>query len=244
MKEITTILQYPRARAIQLPIVISCFTSDTSLPFLLVTCYIMFLIEFKSIFPFNYIITNSLKSIKIFRMAVEKEHRGIPKAIFLEDVDSYMSSTTPEKVAADVLKDFDEQLQKYKYMELNLMQRKKRLRAQVPDIEKTLEIVQHMLLKKVEFKTHFMLSDQVHAVATVPPTDEVFLWLGANVMLEYTIEEAVTLLTKNLNTATVNADQLEDDLGYLSNQITTMEVNMARVYNWDFKRRKAAGPKA
>ena len=174
---------------------------------------------------------------------VDREHRGIPQAVFLEDVDSYMSSTTPEKNAAAVLKDFDEQLQKYKYMELNLLQRKKRLRAQVPDIEKTLEIVQHMLKKEEEFQTHFMLSDQVHALATVPPTDKVFLWLGANVMLEYTIDEAIALLTKNLNTATVNADQLEDDLGYLSNQITTMEVNMARVYNWDFKRRKAAADK-
>lgn len=174
---------------------------------------------------------------------VEKEHRGIPRAVFLEDVDGYMNATTPEKNATAVLKDFDEQLQKYKYMELNLVQRKKRLRAQVPDIEKTLEIVNHMLQKKEEFQTHFMLSDQVHALATVPPTDKVFLWLGANVMLEYTIDEAVVLLTKNLNTATVNADQLEDDLGYLSNQITTMEVNMARVYNWDFKRRKALSEK-
>ena len=47
----------------------------------------------------------------------------------------------------------------------------------------------------------------------------VCLWLGANVMLEYDIEEAIILLTKNLNTANVNGDQLEDDLGYLSNQV-------------------------
>ena len=172
-----------------------------------------------------------------------KEHRGIPKAIFLEDVDGYMSTAQPQRSAAEVLKEFDEQLQKYKYMELNLLQRKKRLKGQVPDIEKTLEIVQHMLKKKEEIQTHFMLSDQVHALATVPPTDTVCLWLGANVMLEYSIEEAVALLTKNLNTATVNAEQLDDDLGYLSNQITTMEVNMARVYNWDFKRRKAMAEK-
>ena len=51
------------------------------------------------------------------------DHRGIPQAIFLEDVDGYMSSTEPAKTAQDVLRDFDEQLQKYKFMELNLMQR-------------------------------------------------------------------------------------------------------------------------
>lgn len=167
----------------------------------------------------------------------DKEHRGIPQSLFLEDVDGYMAEG--DRNAKTVLRDFDEQLQKYKYMELNLLQRKKRLRAQVPDIEKTLDIVQHMLKKKEKFDTHFMLSDQVHALATVPPTDRVYLWLGANTMLEYSIDEAMTLLSKNLKTAVVSADQLEDDLGYLSNQITTMEVNMARVYNWDFKRRKA-----
>ena len=175
--------------------------------------------------------------------AAVKEHHGIPKAIFLEDVDGYMTEDAKEKTATTVLQNFDEQLQKYKYMELNLVQRKKRLRAQIPDIEKTLEIVEHMLKKKEEFQTHFLLSDQVHAVARVPPTEKVFLWLGANTMLEYSIEEAVTLLSKNLNTAVVNAGQLDEDLEYLSNQITTMEVNMARVYNWDFKRRKAAAEK-
>ena len=31
----------------------------------------------------------------------------------------------------------------------------------------------------------------------VPPTDKVCLWLGANVMLEYTLDDAEVLLKKN-----------------------------------------------
>ena len=41
----------------------------------------------------------------------------------------------------------------------------------MPDIEKTLEIVKYMMKTKEEFEAHFMLSDQVHAKATIPPTD-------------------------------------------------------------------------
>lgn len=40
----------------------------------------------------------------------------------------------------------------------------------------------------------FAISDQAYAKAKVPITDSVNLWLGANVMLEYPLEEAKALL--------------------------------------------------
>lgn len=61
----------------------------------------------------------------------------------------------------------------------------------------------------------------------------------ANVMLEYSVAEADELLSKNLTTATKNLRQADQDLDFLRDQITTTEVNMARVYNWDVKRRQA-----
>jgi hypothetical protein len=57
-------------------------------------------------------------------------------------------------------------------------------------------------------------------------------------MLEYPISEAEQLLTKNFETATKNLQQIETDLDFLRDQITTTEVNMARVYNWDVKKRQ------
>ncbi|XP_030887750.1 prefoldin subunit 3 [Leptonychotes weddellii] len=86
-------------------------------------------------------------------------------------------------------------------------------------------------------ETRFLLADNLYCKASVPPTDKVCLWLGANVMLEYDIDEAQALLEKNLSTATKNLDSLEEDLDFLRDQFTTTEVNMARVYNWDVKRR-------
>jgi hypothetical protein len=58
-------------------------------------------------------------------------------------------------------------------------------------------------------------------------------------MLEYPISEAEQLLTKNFETATKNLLQIDTDLDFLRDQITTTEVNMARVYNWDVKKRQS-----
>ncbi|CAL8241401.1 unnamed protein product [Merluccius merluccius] len=171
--------------------------------------------------------------------ATKKKHLGIPEAIFVEDVDSFMK--LPENESADaVLRKLDEQYQKYKYMEVNLAQKKLRLKSQIPQIKQTLEILRHMQKKKETtepMQTHFLLADNVYCKASVPPTDKVCLWLGANVMLEYDIDEAQALLEKNLTTASRNLDSLEEDLDFLRDQFTTTEVNMARVYNWDVKRR-------
>uniref|UniRef100_A0A8C6FM05 Prefoldin subunit 3 n=1 Tax=Moschus moschiferus TaxID=68415 RepID=A0A8C6FM05_MOSMO len=156
-----------------------------------------------------------------------------------EDVDSFMKQ--PGNETADiVLKKLDEQYQKYKFMELNLAQKKRRLKSQIPEIKQTLEILKYMQKKKEStssLETRFLLADNLYCKASVPPTDKVCLWLGANVMLEYDIDEAQALLEKNLLTATKNLDSLEEDLDFLRDQFTTTEVNMARVYNWDVKRR-------
>uniref|UniRef100_A0A8C5S6P4 Prefoldin subunit 3 n=1 Tax=Laticauda laticaudata TaxID=8630 RepID=A0A8C5S6P4_LATLA len=158
----------------------------------------------------------------------KRGHLGIPEAVFVEDVDSFMKQ--PGNETADVvLKKLDEQYQKYKFMELNLAQKKRRLKSQIPEIKQTLEILKHMQKKKEStdlMETRFLLADNVYCKASVPPTDKVCLWLGANVMLEYDIDEAQALLEKNLSTATKNLESLEEDLDFLRDQFTTTEVSI------------------
>jgi len=167
-------------------------------------------------------------------------HSGIPEAVFLEDVGAFMKG---ESNTEETLKKLDEQHQKFKFMASNFDAKKKRLKSQIPDITTTLETVKHLKTKRDEpsIETQFLLSDQVYAKAVVPPTEKVCLWLGANTMLEYDINEAEELLTKNLTDAKVSLGKLEDDIDFLRDQITTTEVNMARVYNWNVKDRKAKG---
>jgi len=66
-------------------------------------------------------------------------------------------------------------------------------------------------------------------------TNKVSLWLGANIMVEYSFEEARALLTRNLENALSNFKVFEEDLSFLKDQITTVEVNIARVYNTNLK---------
>lgn len=63
-------------------------------------------------------------------------------------------------------------------------------------------------------------------------------------MLEYSTKEANDLLSKKVDQAERSLVIVEEDIDFLREQITTMEVNIARVYNWDVKRRKAAASRA
>ena len=102
--------------------------------------------------------------------------------------------------------------------------------------------------------TTFELNETLWAEASIEQVDEVYLWLGvcllhlpsyqfltscqANVMLAYPIPEATTLLAAKLQGAQKNHKGIVDDLEFLREQITIMEVNTARVYNYDVRRRR------
>jgi len=60
----------------------------------------------------------------------------------------------------------------------------------------------------------------------------------ANVMLSYKIPAAIALLHSKLEAAEMSMRNTVEDLEFLREQITMMEVNTARVYNWDVKRRR------
>ncbi|PKS11239.1 hypothetical protein jhhlp_003000 [Lomentospora prolificans] len=125
---------------------------------------------------------------------------------------------------------------KYQFMEVNLQKRASGLKEKIPEIQKTLDTVKFLKLRKEDeepLETTFELNDTLYAKAKIPPTEEVYIWLGANVMLSYPIDEAEDLLQGKLSTATQTLSNCEEDLDFLREQITTMEVALARVYNWD-----------
>ncbi|CAF4196354.1 unnamed protein product, partial [Adineta steineri] len=181
-------------------------------------------------------------NIRIFQMASitsggDSEHLGIPTAVFVEDVDSFMQQ--PENDSVDtVIKRLDDLNSKYRFMEMNLLQKKKRLRGKLPDIQICLDMIEQLRKyreKDTDMDTNFLLAHNVYGKATIPPTDKVCLWLGANVMLEYPIDEADVLLNGNQKTAQTTLTKVDEDLDFLRDQITTTEVNMARLHNWAVK---------
>lgn len=91
------------------------------------------------------------------------------------------------------------------------------------------------------------MADNVFMEATLDNTGTVALWLGvcffkssiiclqANVMVEYTFDEAIDILNKSLVTAQKNLENLTEDSAFVKDQITTSEVNISRVHNHGVK---------
>jgi len=146
-------------------------------------------------------------------------------------------------------------------MDANLTQRRKGLEDKIPDIRKTLHMVEFLQEKREDkdknddleddlsdeensdntkkpLTTTFELNDTLFAEAELEDTDIVYLWLGANVMLSYKLSEAASLLRSKLDLAEASLKATIEDLEFLREQLTVMEVNTARVYNWDVKRRR------
>ncbi|GAB0134643.1 hypothetical protein EsDP_00003005 [Epichloe bromicola] len=159
--------------------------------------------------------------------------RGIPYAPFVDKVEDYVAT---RQDVEPTLRSFQEMISKYQFMEMNLQKRMGGLKEKIPEIQKTLDTVKFLKLRRDEtepIETTFELNDTLYARANVPATNEVYIWLGANVMLSYPIDEAEVLLTSKLSAAQTSLSNCEEDLDFLREQITTMEVATARVYNWE-----------
>lgn len=156
----------------------------------------------------------------------------------------------PETDFEMIMQMFQQRLQQYKYMELSKKQQMADLNTKIPDIEKNLDIVGHLKEAKTdaeedgedEIETNYELNDTLYTKATVDVNklDSVYLWLGAEVMLEYSLDEATELLNERLEKNKEQLRIVKEDIEFLRENITTMEVNTARLYNWDVERRKRA----
>ncbi|KAG9457800.1 hypothetical protein H6P81_002308 [Aristolochia fimbriata] len=167
------------------------------------------------------------------------ERRGIPAASFVEDVQTYLSQSGLDVNSA--LAFLQERLQQYKIVEMKLLAQQRDLQAKIPDIEKCLDIVGTLQAKKGAGEAliaDFEVSEGIYSRARIEDMDSVCLWLGANVMLEYSCEEANNLLQKNLENAKASLEVLVEDLQFLRDQVTITQVTIARVYNWDVHQRR------
>ncbi|KDO25787.1 hypothetical protein SPRG_09083 [Saprolegnia parasitica CBS 223.65] len=172
------------------------------------------------------------------RLLGERNERGIPCAIFVEDVAAFVGADPVEGIVGALQQLYS----KYKFMETNLTKSKQSFKTKIPDTEKDLAMLEHLMASREKdepIETHFSLADNVFANATIDAdVQTVCIWLGANVMVEYSFDEALALLQSNLSTATSRLSQIEADLGFLRDQIITTEVNMARIFNFDVRRRR------
>ena len=124
---------------------------------------------------------------------------------------------------------------------------KSQYKQKLPELEQTLDAVK-LLQKKQEagedMFANYSLSDTVYTKAKVDTeADKVCLWIGANVMVEFTSAEAKDMLEEQLVGTAAKLEELNEDLFYLRENIVTVEVNMARIVNYSVKMKKLAESK-
>ena len=181
-----------------------------------------------------------------FDITSGKNPRGIPKGKFIDDVPAFLKASGVEKVDP-ILGELQELFSKYKYYEMNLLRKKGTYQGKLPEIKKSLEMINYLIAQRAagsNIATNFPLSDNVYAKANINCADgdqagQVCLWLGAKVMMQYSYEEALELLTNNLSGATAKLKEVDEDLVCVRENIILTEVNIARIFNWDVKRRRA-----
>ncbi|EAS00929.3 von hippel-lindau-binding protein (macronuclear) [Tetrahymena thermophila SB210] len=166
--------------------------------------------------------------------------RKIPQAIFIENVEQLCSKYQVEKV----MEALQETYNKFKMMEMQILKQKESMQQKIPEIEKALEIVSTLEKREDDMTVDFLLTDTIWTKAEVKKeVQKVALWLGANVMVEFSYQEAKELLKKNLENATGNYNTFDEDWNFLKDQITTCEVNIARIYNFNVKKQQETASK-
>ena len=117
-------------------------------------------------------------------------------------------------------------------MEYSLNNKRSRAITKAEELKKSIDAIKG-LQASPESPFHYELNDTLYGKAKLASESlqKVHLWLGANVMLSYPVDEALQLLAEKLEEARSVLNRTESDILYIREQITTMEVNTARVYN-------------
>ena len=124
-----------------------------------------------------------------------------------------MREENRENAFEPVMRDLQARYEQMKNLERVTQNEKIRLTRKIPEIEKNLEALNaldanHTRRQEEEeekttttTKLKYQLGEaSIYAKADIEDPSKVFLWLGANVMLEYPLAEAKQLLETNLET--------------------------------------------
>jgi prefoldin subunit 5 len=166
--------------------------------------------------------------------------RNLPTVLFIEDEEAFLQKTgmTEEQAALEMRSAF----QRLRQLSESLAARRESLEETLPKTAANKAMVQLLVAqhaKGADTRTQYELIGGVYARARVPPSGKVALWLGANVMVEYPLDEAEVFLARTEKEAREALEQCVEDLRHLSDQSNTLEVNINRMHNHALSRRRA-----
>jgi len=174
-----------------------------------------------------------------FPMRGGDNSRNIPAVDYIENPYKVVYSSSVDKV----LQQMKNELGKYRLMENQLVKQKVNVGDQKSEMQKNLQCIDRLrqLKEKEEnMMTQFRLTDQMLGQADVDASQDVIaIWLGANVMLEFTYDEGYDFLKERLANVQKTLDTLQADLDFCRKQINILEVNQSRVHNANVKVKEA-----
>ncbi|XP_049848416.1 uncharacterized protein LOC126315221 [Schistocerca gregaria] len=158
--------------------------------------------------------------------------QGIQKAEFIENVDEYIKSQ--DEAYEIIFNRLHQKFTSYKSLELRYTSQHNALQAKIPGIEKALEVLLYMKSNpaKKDIECDFELITGTYTTVSLNNTGTIFLWIGANLMVEYPINEALELLNSNKDNAEKAINSLKAGLKFLQEQIVIVQVSLARLHNW------------
>jgi len=171
--------------------------------------------------------------------------RGIPKALFIDLNDTKITSNLELTVA-----NIQQNLQKYEYMLKSKDQQLKSITDITKDIKTNSKVIDTLIAQNAddsddedgEFQDiQYELEDGLFAFASIPKkstTNTVSLWLGSGILMEFTYEEAQQILSEKSAVYTNKINEIMEDIEFLREQITTLQVNMSKVYNYSILQKR------
>ncbi|OCT47395.1 putative prefoldin subunit 3 [Cladophialophora carrionii] len=184
-------------------------------------------------FPFMSNVTDYVKSIEDVEPTLQRFQEMVSKYTFMQQNLERRAIGLKEK-----LPEMKRTLQVVKFLKKkrkDLAEKKEKDGVEELSLDEDDDLLGEKKPGGDELETTFSLQDTLYAKAIIKPAhiDEVYLWLGANVMVAYPLDEAEELLQAKWDKAKESLTACDEDLEFLRVQITTLEVAIARVHNWD-----------
>jgi hypothetical protein len=150
--------------------------------------------------------------------------------------------------ALQVLEELNRLHRNFKTHQQRLFDEKVDAERRIPELEENLRLLQVVHAKKSPVNARFMAADGVWADAVLDAASQdeqaVCLWLGANVLMQYTYSEAASVLETSLGASTQILASKNDELAFVKDQLTLCEVTISRFYNYGVARRRKANAAA
>uniref|UniRef100_A0A914HQS9 Elongator complex protein 4 n=1 Tax=Globodera rostochiensis TaxID=31243 RepID=A0A914HQS9_GLORO len=168
------------------------------------------------------------------------KRKQILRTEVLENVEQFLR--TKKRDLEEAQDDERENFRRFKMFETSALQQKAKIDESIRDYRKSLTSLE-MLSEQSEKRADpveltYKLDENLYSRALIEEMDKVCIWLGANVMVEYGLDEAQKLLQSHLGNVEKTAKEIEEDIAFLQDQITTTEVNLANLYNYAVQNRK------